>query len=59
MAKSQVARIPHQIKLLSSGSPLPESCPPLNARVERGKLGDVLTFQTREGVSDTFTIEPG
>ena len=45
-----------KITLLSSRSGLPESNPDLNAKVE-GDVEDILTFKTRDGVSDTFVIK--
>lgn len=40
-------------KILSSRSGLPQTNPPLNAKID----GDILTYTTRNGVSDTFVIK--
>lgn len=47
-------RFAHEIELLEARSGLPESNPDLKAKVEGG---NTLTFQTRDGISDTFVVE--
>ena len=42
------------VKLLEARSGLPESNPELDAKIEDG---NTLTFQTRDGVSDTFVLQ--